>query len=58
MKLLKFENWSSGQLSKIGHHFKKESDLKIHVIKKCDPKFVFFNEKKLRKILMIFDVEN
>ena len=23
MKLLNFENWSSGELSKIGHHFKK-----------------------------------
>ena len=26
--------------------------------KKCAPKFVFFNEKKLRKILMIFKIEN
>jgi hypothetical protein len=26
--------------------------------KKCAPKFVFFNEKKIRKIPMIFDVEN
>ena len=23
MKLLKFENWSSGELSKIGHDFRK-----------------------------------
>jgi hypothetical protein len=35
MKLLNFENQSSGELSKIGHHFRKESDLKIDVIKKC-----------------------
>ena len=26
--------------------------------KKCAPKLVFFNEKKMRKILMIFDIEN
>ena len=26
--------------------------------KKCDPKIVFFNNKKIRKIWMIFDVEN
>ena len=27
-------------------------------IVKCAPKFLFFNEKKIRKILMIFDIEN
>ena len=26
--------------------------------KKCAPKFVFFNEKKIRKFWMIVDVEN
>ena len=26
--------------------------------KKCDPKLILFNEKKLRKIPMIFDIEN
>ena len=26
--------------------------------KKCAPKFIFFNEKKFRKIQMIFDIEN
>ena len=26
--------------------------------KKCDPKLIFFNEKILRKIPMIFDIEN
>jgi hypothetical protein len=26
--------------------------------KKCAPRFIFFNEKKIRKIKMIFDVEN
>ena len=27
MKLLNFENWSSGELSKIGHYFKEDSTL-------------------------------
>ena len=26
--------------------------------KKCAPELIFFNEKKLRKILIIFDIEN
>ena len=26
--------------------------------KKCSPKLIFFNGKKMRKILMIFDIEN
>ena len=26
--------------------------------KKCAPKFVFFNGKQMRKIPMIFDIEN
>ena len=39
MKLMNFENWSSGELSKIGHHFRKE----------CAPKFAFYNEKKIEK---------
>ena len=34
-KLLNFENWVSGEMSKIRHHFSKQSDLKIDVIKKC-----------------------
>ena len=33
-KLLHFENWVNGEVSRIGHHFRKESDLKIDVIKK------------------------
>ena len=32
MKVLNFENWSSGKLSKIGYHFRKQRDLKIDVI--------------------------
>ena len=34
-KLLNFENWVNGEVLKIGHHFSKESDLKIDGIKKC-----------------------
>ena len=34
-KLLNFENWVSGEVSKIGHNFSKYSDLKNDVIKKC-----------------------
>ena len=33
-KLLDFENWVNGEVTKIGHHFSKESDLKINVIKR------------------------
>jgi hypothetical protein len=29
----KFENWVNGEVSKIGHHFREKSDLKIDVIK-------------------------
>ena len=63
LELLNFKKWSSGELSKIGHHFRKYSDLKIDVIrnvnnKKCAPKLVLFNEKKMRKITMIFDVRD
>ena len=34
-KLLNFENWVDGEVSKIGHHFRKLSDLNIDAIKKC-----------------------
>ena len=44
MKLLNFENWSSGKLSNIGHHYSKKRDLEIDV--KFASKIVFFNEKK------------
>ena len=47
MKLLNFENWSNGELSKTEHHFRKQNDLKIGVLKKsylwvsivCDLKY-------------------
>ena len=45
-KIIEF--WINGELSKIGHHF-SNSDLKIDFIKKCAPKLVFFNEKKIEK---------
>ena len=55
MKLMNFKN-CSGELSKIGHHFRKWIDLKIDVTKnvnnkKFAPKFVFFNEKISEKDL-------
>ena len=50
-KLLNFENWCSGRLSKIGHHFGNKVILKLILSKnvnnkKRSPKLVFFNEKK------------
>ena len=33
-KLVNFENWSKGELSKIKHHFRKYN-LKLDVLKKC-----------------------
>ena len=42
MKSLNFDNWCHGEVSKIGHHFRKQSDLRTDVIeegnnKKCAP---------------------
>ena len=34
-KLLIFEVWINGELSKIGHHFSNEKNLKNDFIKKC-----------------------
>ena len=34
-KSLNFENWINGEVSKIWHHFRKQGELKIGVIKKC-----------------------
>ena len=57
-----FHRCSHG-LSKIGHHFRKQSGSKIEVFKndndkKPFSKLIFINEKKIKKIRMIFDVEN
>ena len=63
MKLLNFEFWTNGKLSKKGHHFSNKKISKLILSKnvnnkKCAPKLVFFNEKKTREIWMIFDKEN
>ena len=34
-KSLNFENLVNGEVSKIGRHFRKQSDLQIDIIKKC-----------------------
>jgi hypothetical protein len=48
--------------SKIRPYFTIISGLKIyqknHFNKKCAPNLLFFNEKKIREIRMIFDIEN
>ena len=49
MKSLNFENWSSGELSKIGHHLKVIDFIKNLINKKCAPKFVILNEKQIQK---------
>jgi hypothetical protein len=53
-KVLNFEFWINGELSKIGHHFINKVILKLISLKnvnnkKCAPKLVFFNEKKNEK---------
>ena len=53
-KLFNFEFWINGELSKIGHHFNNEMIQKLILSKnvnnkKCAPKLVFFNEKKIEK---------
>ena len=49
-KLLNFDFWINGELSKIGHHFSNKKIQKMMLSKnvnnkKCAPKLVFFNEK-------------
>ena len=60
---MNFENWVNGEVSKIRHHFRNKSYSILKLSKnvnnkKCAPKLIFFNEKKLRKIRIIFDIEN
>ena len=46
-KLLNFENWVSGEVSKIGHHFRVIEKLMLSKNvnnKKCAPKLIFINE--------------
>ena len=51
-KLLNFENWVNGEVSKIGHHLRKQSDLKIDVIK--SNRFTSISLLSL-KVLLNFD---
>ena len=61
---MNFENWCNGELSKIGHYFSYNVNLKNDVIKKClYQKNVLLNwypsmKKELRKIPTISDIEN
>ena len=48
-KLLNFEFWIDGELSKIGHVFSNKKRLKNDSVKKCAPKLVFIN-KKIEKV--------
>ena len=60
-KLLNYEFYIDGKLSKIGHHCNKNMihpKPKITITKKCAPKLGFFNEKKIEKVLDDFDIEN
>ena len=59
-KILNFENWSCGELSKkLGIILENKVMLSKNVNnKKCAPKFIFFNVKKIRKTPMIFEIEN
>ena len=58
MKLLNFENWSSGII--LENKLMQKMMLSKNVnIKTCAPKCILiFTEKKIRKIRMIFDIEN
>ena len=60
-KLLNFEFWINGNLSKIGHHFSNKNYLRIDYYRKMlKTKHALLNwyssMKKMKK--MIFDVEN
>jgi hypothetical protein len=63
MKLPNFVSSTGDGSSKIRHDFSnklvKKLNLPInHFYKNCAHKQLFFNEKKIRKIRMIFDIEN
>ena len=45
---MNFENWVNGEVSKIGHHFRKYSDLKIVVIKQSPVNLHWFFEISIR----------
>ena len=53
-KLLNFEKWCNDELSKIGHTFSNKVIKKLMLSKnvnnrKCAPKLIFFNEKRIEK---------
>ena len=53
-KLMNFENWVNGEVSKIRRHFRNKSRSILILSKnvnneKCAPKLIFFNEKKIEK---------
>ena len=50
MKLPNFDNWSNGELSKLGIILRNKVLSKNANNKKCAPKFVFFNEKKSERL--------
>ena len=58
MKLPNFVSSSGDGSSKIGHDFSNKVKLSInHFNKNCAHKQFFFNEKKIRKIRLIFDID-
>ena len=60
MKWINFKSWSSGELSKNGHHFNNKIFENWRYQKMPITKNLLLNsmKKKLRKIRMIFDIEN
>ena len=55
-KLLNYEFWINGELSNMGHHFSNKMISKLIFSRninnrKCAPKMIFFNEKKIEKDL-------
>ena len=60
---MNFEFWISGELSKLGHHFsnnlkKNHIYQKMSITKNVPLTWFFLMKKELRKIQMIFDIEN
>ena len=56
---MKLPNFVSSSGHDINNKVVQKLKLSInHFYKKCAHKQLFFNEKKIRKIRMIFDVEN
>ena len=61
MKLPNFGSPSSDSSSKIGRHFSNKVILKLMLSKnvnnqECTPELVYFNEKNMRKIQILFDI--